>query len=317
MRCMVMKTLKSFLFTTLVLSLLSILLACDSNVSAPELNPSIDPSLLSIRVGALESGNKVYVRIPVDIFGSVDSLDGANIDLYKNGGLVISNLNAMDYYQEDQNDVGFYVSTMSAGVVIGFDIELESGSTLYYEGTVSAEEETNATVSVLPDPSVNTDVADFFDAQSAVSGNATEDLFSGTYSVSLIYSYSADCDSDFVAQTEFAGSGLSSDEIDLILAVGEIKSFEIQLSQTDGDLTWNNLDAAEDDYAGVVNSDGSFTIFDGDYVNENNYTYVLISGQIDSEALTITGAITRKLVLDGTQLVMDAAGSCTASGQMD
>lgn len=318
-----MKSVQSFMITVIFLCLISFMFACDNNVSTAEISASIDPSLLSVRVGPIVSNGQYYIRVPLEVYGSESDLVGAGLDIYLNGGLIVSDIAVEDYYLPANGEIALSVISLKAGDKIGFKAILSDGGELYYEGIISADEEIKAALSILPTPSVNvSELQQFFEEMSTLSGSAEGETFSGQYDLQISSEYSEDCTHEFVDVTSFLGENKSAELIDSILAAGQIKESTVQILQFDGAVTWNNEDPAEGDYAGVINDDGTFTLFSAEYVDDLNYSYTLVQGKIETsiEGLgdfdgldqhVLTANLTRVLVLDGHTLEIGAEGSCT------
>ena len=302
---------------SIVLILIVFFSSCDRNQDTlSDINGSIDPTLYSISIGKLMPDDGVLISIPLEVFGgSQENLSGSTISLFQNGALISKGIDASSFYYS--NSVKLYFRTTSDGATLGFLINTAAGSELYYEGSVSALENSEALTAVFSGSvSLTTgEVSQFFEDNQTANGDATGNTFSGAYTVS--YStmiFSSDCDATFLSQTGFEVSGLmSTEEIsDLITNGKTISDKSVSITQTDASLIWEDSTSAED-FSGVINSDGSFTLFDGTYVNEKNYFYTFIEGSFDSAASTFTGTLTSKIELDGQAIINGYVGSCTAS----
>lgn len=292
--------------------------ACDNHFA--NVNASLDPELLLITLGRVEADGSVYVKIPAAIYGDSETdLNGATLDIYLNGGLVLSGLKVASFFNWKSDQIIFTFNPVVAGDRLGFATNHADGSALFYAGTVSDEAESTASLSV-PDFSVSVDETGemelFFDEMYASQGDGQGDAFSGEYTVTFdTLTFSSDCEADFIQEMAFyVNSGDATEDIDAYLA-NEKPGFKttVIVTQSDDTFFWDDTGSTVSDFVGVVNADGSFTIFEGSYVDENNFIYRHYKGTFDSNAGSLSGTLTAELVLDGTRLTNELVGSCSVS----
>jgi len=283
-----------------------------------DIDADINADTYTITIGQL-SDTGCYVQIPVGVFGEDDeSLTGATIDLYLNGSLISTGIDPVPLYFSGSDLVIFNINPLYATDVLGFAINSAEGASTYYEGVISADSETYALLAVadFTDDSEIESIETFFDDKEAQEGDALGSDYTGTYTVYFDgITYSEDCDASFVLDADFyIDSTLTVEEAADVLVNGEEASeASIALTQTDGYFVWDDLSADGADYAGDIYSEGSFEFFDGDYVDENNYWYVVLQGS--TNGVHVTGELIATIVLDGTRLENELVGSCTVSSE--
>ena len=107
-------------------------------------------------------------------------------------------------------------------------------------------------------------------------------------------------------------SSLSESEVEDIIEDGQEGSeTQILITQDEGVMTWDNTDGTDSDYIGIINTDGTFSIFEGSFVDESNYIYKQYEGSLDGS--TISGTFTAILTLDGTRLSNGLEGTCSVT----
>ncbi len=124
--------------------------ACDSN-SIPVVDADLDPTTLEVGFGLIFDGYMV-VEIELGIFGTEEAdLTGAEVDIYRNGSLYLTGINAADYYDAELAQVRFNISPVADGDTIGVNVLRADGVDLFYEGDVSDTEATVGPIGVLED----------------------------------------------------------------------------------------------------------------------------------------------------------------------
>ena len=288
-----------------ILALMLSFVACDNNATIKDVSgetPSgdFDASVYSITLGQINNQASA-IEIPLGVFGtSTEDLSGATADVYINGSLLYSDLNPSSLYHAAAGLVMFIVQPLYHDTVLGFVIHTNTGTSNLYEGIVSEEEDSYATLSVadfsISDPAPG-DVALMFDEKQTSVGDATGSDYSGTYeAVSNDFAYSEGCTEELLA---------------LVLSKGEVDTMTVIISHTDGDMTWDDTNINGLDYAGIIDTDGSFEIFTGNYIDENNYMYTLIHGGVSASFLAYD--FMAVIELDGTRLDNGLSGSCTVT----
>lgn len=135
---------KNTIVGLLVLIMFCLSACSDSNEGTSIAGNSTSP-IPTIMIGKLTADGLATITIPLAAFGdSEDDLDDARISISKNGTVVVSSLNPASYYVASIEAVRFVLSGLSNGDVLTFVITVESDETTY-EGTVSGDEETEAT----------------------------------------------------------------------------------------------------------------------------------------------------------------------------
>jgi hypothetical protein len=288
-----------------LLALMVSFVACDNNATIQDISgetPSgdVDAALYSITLGQVVD-NVSAIEIPLGVFGSSSGdLSGATADVYINGSLLYSDLNPSSLYHSAAGLVMFVIKPLYHDTVLGFVIHTNTGASNFYEGIVSEEEKSYATLAAtdfsISDPAPG-DVALMFDEKQTNVGDATGSDYSGTYDAAANgYTYSDGCTEELLA---------------LVLPQGEVSNITVLISHSDGDMTWDDTNINGVDYAGIIDTDGSFEIFTGNYVDENNYMYTLIHGGVSASLLAYD--FMAVIELDGTRLDNGLSGSCTVS----
>jgi len=303
----------------LILITIIFLGACSSSSPGiPQVNPDLDPDLLTIPIGPAQSNNSSYVIISLEIYGgTVESLNGASLDIYLNGALTLGDLDPIDYYNPVSGLITFNFSPTSAGSILGFGITTNEGAETYYEGVVDAVGEAQA-IATIRDFSVSEEqgvTATFFDNLESATGTGSGGTFSGTYTIQFgTFEFTGACDAQFVKDMEFyVDSSLTVAEVTEVIKDGAA-GFEstVILTQTDGVLVWDDINSTISDFVGIIDSDGTFSIFDGTYIDEANYSYMMYSGTIEA-AVGLSGTFSAELKLDGDRTVNGLDGSCAVS----
>ena len=278
------------------------MVACENNTTAPSVDADIDPSLYPIELGQIDSQSGLYVKIPIELFGGSESdLVGASVDVLVNGSTLANNVVVESLFDTDEQVVVFYMSPVANESTLGFTVTSNVGGETFFEGIASNEESTLANLSAI-DPSISTGqtVAEFFDEKISSEGDATGTDINGTYTVTFAaLTLSDGCESDFMTEMDY-------------FADGEIAEQTVSIVQYENQLQWDVQDETIVDIVGILNANDSFELFDGDYVDENNYNYVLYSGTFTEDG-SITGTLESQMVLDGTRLSNGLAGTCTVS----
>lgn len=279
-------------------------MACDGN-EALSVDPDadIDETLFTITLLTLD-GSSSTIKIPIEVFGTTDSanLAGAMVDVYVDDALRVADLVVADLFHALSNEVIFILSPLEDGDSVGVFVTQADGGELYYEGVVSAIADSVASISVLTEPAdpENSAVGNFFEEIQSQQGDALGNSRSGHFEVYFnALKYSDSCDAEFIQLLGFYPNG-------------EAVSTAVDITQTDGVLIWDDQNAAAADFVGVNNADGSFALFDGDFVDENNYTYTLYQGEFIDDA-HFSGTLLATIVMDGKRLKSALVGACTVT----
>ena len=103
------------------------LMACDNNQNTG-VDASIDPELLDIAIGPVDSDGNVYVKMPAEIYGdSTGDLVDATVDIYLNGGLVLSGVEVESLFNPLPTEIIFNFSVVAEGDTLGFMANLIDG----------------------------------------------------------------------------------------------------------------------------------------------------------------------------------------------
>lgn len=315
-----MTLIKSILKLFLVFVLALQFVACDGNVDVNgAVDPNENPEILSLTMGPSGPENQYYIRLPLGVFGtSTADLEGATISIYLNKGLLVSELDAAEYYYAPNNNVILNLRPLSNGASLGILVVTADGGQIFFRGNVDQSTETQALVTIADvnvSPSINeTPILDFIVSMQGQAGTASAFDVTDDYDVTYQKGeYSSDCTAEFVKANEFfTNNNMTTEQIQLWLDGGRPAfTTPVGLSQENGDLSWQSYNSLLD-LAGVINSDGSFVLFDGeDYVNESNYRYILIEGQFNADRTTFSGLITARMQWNNQgSTVATATGSC-------
>lgn len=296
------------------------LLACDGNQASSVADPDadIDETLFTITLLTLD-GEASTIKIPIEIFGTTDSanLEGAVVDLYIDDVIRVTDLPVANLFHSESNEIIFILSPLEDGDLVGMTITNAEGGELYYEGTVSASADTEASISVLTEPTDSEDgtVGTFFEEMQSLQGDALGSSRSGRFEVVFNgFNYSSSCDAEFIQLLGFyMSSSISIEEAEAIMDAGAgASATAVEITQTDGVLIWDDQDSTATDFVGSNNADGGFTLFDGDFVDENNYTYTLYQGEFSDDDY-FSGILLATIVMDGERLQSALVGACTVS----
>lgn len=302
-----------------VFAVLGFFSACDGN-HIVDSNEDVDPTLYSITVDAVSDGSST-IQIPIEIYGSgLSDLEGASVSIYVNGVLRLQGLSVYNLLHTLDDEIVFKVSPIKSGDMVGFYILRSDGSELYYEGYLSGDTATYASIAVFSDGGGNTDtpVADLFEEYESEEGSALGTGYTGRYYVYFdSLQFSEDCETDFIKTLGFFTNSSASDEDvdDMLINGGPVYVAYVSVAQSQGVLIWDNEDESEDDYVGVVYSTGSFHLFDGDYVDENNYSYTTFLASFDKNK-DFSGVFTSTINMDGKKLKSGLTGSCTVTSEI-
>lgn len=296
------------------------LLACDGNEASSSVDPDadIDETLFTISMLTLDV-NSSTIKIPIEIFGTTDSanLEGAAVDLYINDVIRVTDLPVTNLFHSESNEVIFILSPLEDGDLVGMTITNAEGGELYYEGTVSASADTEASISVLTEPTDEEDgaVEAFFEEMQSLQGDALGSSRSGRFEITFNgFNYSSNCDAEFIQILGFyMSSSISVEEAQAIIDAGaDASATAVDITNADGVMTWDDQDSTATDFVGANNADGSFSLFDGDFVDEGNYTYTLYQGEFSDDE-HFSGTLLATIVMDGERLQSTLVGACTVS----
>jgi hypothetical protein len=201
--------------------------------------------------------------------------------------------------------------------VVGFTITQTDGGELYYAGTVSASADTEASISVLTEPTDPEDstIGTFFEEMQSLQGDASGSSRSGYFEVAYSgFNYSSDCGAEFIQLLGFyMSSSISVEEAQAIIDAGaEASATAVDITQSDAVLIWDDQDSTATDFVGANYADGGFSLFDGDFVDEDNYTYTLYQGSFSDDD-HFSGTLLATIVMDGERLQSALVGACTVS----
>lgn len=149
-----------------------------------------------------------------------------------------------------------------------------------------------------------------FNEATSEEGDAEGNEFSGSYSITTGgLAYSDDCTVEFVLAYDFAiDSSLSEAEVEAIIDDGQDPvTFTQDVEQRDGILVFFDAGDDDEDIQGPVNSDGSFRVIDGAYIDDDNFELLVWEGTIDGNF--VSGTYTTTLHIEN----LGVTGSCTAS----
>lgn len=134
------------LFIAFIIGLLVIASsACSSSGTTAVGNPGSQTSA-TISIGQLQDDGQADISIPLEVFGDAeDDVTDATVDIFRNGSRYVQGLDASSYYNQVAAAVQFTMSELESGDIIKFTINLESGETVDFIGTVSDTAESDAT----------------------------------------------------------------------------------------------------------------------------------------------------------------------------
>lgn len=133
--------------------LMFVFVACGSSGTSfliPDPDHGADASYVALRM--IDSDGMVQVEIPLAAFGSTATdLEGSTFDIAVNGSTRNSDVDPTEYYVEEVDLIAFGMHDLVDGDVVTFTIYTAAGGLVYYEGFVSATEDSAAPLIVSPD----------------------------------------------------------------------------------------------------------------------------------------------------------------------
>lgn len=133
------------------LCVLCFVFTCAACETQSTVNTSLDviEDADAVVVGPVDAAGATYLRLPASLFDSSSAeVNGSTANLYLNGGLVLSAINLADYVHED-GTVRFSFNPVVVDDVLGIQITFSTSATVYYEGTIGDEAESELLLSVM------------------------------------------------------------------------------------------------------------------------------------------------------------------------